>query len=39
VVLAAQQVLDGAAGLQLEAADLADDLTGQHERASAGATP
>src|SRR5262249_7409763 len=32
VVLAAQQVLDGATGLELEATDLAEDLAGQHDR-------
>ena len=30
VILAAEQVLDGAAGLQLQAADLAQHLAGQH---------
>jgi hypothetical protein len=35
VVLAAEQVLDGAARLELKAADLADDFTGEHEAALA----
>jgi hypothetical protein len=33
VILAAQKVLDGTARLQLQAANLADDFTRQHDQA------